>query len=307
MVPEQKVQCIPYTTCHMVTENHVRYVTQRRCHMVPEEKVRCIPYTTCKMIPEEHCRMETRRRCYMVPEEKIQCIPYTTCHMVTENHVRYVTQRRCYMVPEVKVQCIPYTTCKMVPEEHCEVVKCRRCHMVSEEKVQCIPYTTCHMVPEEHCKLVPTTVCKLEPECYTYKVCRQVPVCVPTCEPVCPPPCLPAVSCGLPKLHEILSRFGNRAVYGSTDGVGAVRRPLTPSPVSQRLVEALPPKGGALMFALDNADPFEKLAPVSSGAAAPCILFILACRFDFIFEPAGCCFLSPSAVVSSAGSIFRRL
>jgi hypothetical protein len=30
----------------MVRQDHVRYITCRRCYLVPEEKVQYIPYTT---------------------------------------------------------------------------------------------------------------------------------------------------------------------------------------------------------------------------------------------------------------------
>jgi len=30
---------------------------------------------------------------------------------------------------------------------------------------------------------VPVTTCRLEPYCVTFKVCRQIPVCVPVCQP----------------------------------------------------------------------------------------------------------------------------
>jgi hypothetical protein len=35
-------------------------------------------------------------------------------------------------------------------------------------------------------RMVPSCFCTMEPYCETYKVCRQVPVCVPEC---CPPAC----------------------------------------------------------------------------------------------------------------------
>ena len=192
--------------------------------MIPEEKVQCIPYTTCKMIPEEHCRMETRfRRCYMVPEVKVQCIPYTTCRMVTENHVRYVTQRRCHMICEEKVQCIPYTTCKMVPEEHCVVEKRRRCHMVSEEKVQCIPYTTCKMISEEHCKMVPSTVYASSSRNVLHLQSvrgRNSGVRADLHSRCRPPPCQPATSCCLAqdRLRAALAAAATGANYGVTEG-----------------------------------------------------------------------------------------
>ena len=45
-------------------------LTYQRCYMVPEVKTRQIPYTTCHMVRQDHCRMLTYQRCYMVPEVK---------------------------------------------------------------------------------------------------------------------------------------------------------------------------------------------------------------------------------------------
>jgi hypothetical protein len=123
----------------------------------------------------------------MVPEVKEVAIPYTTCHMVTQQHCRMITCRRSYLVPELKEVLIPYTTCHMVPEERCRVIPCTRCHLVPEQRTQLIPYVTCKMVAVEKVTMVPHVTCSLQPYCVTYKVCRQVPVCVPEYPVACPP------------------------------------------------------------------------------------------------------------------------
>jgi hypothetical protein len=97
----------------------------------------------------------------------------------------------------------------LVPEERCEVVKCTRCKLVPQEHCCKVPYTTCRLITEEHCKLVPQTTCTLQPFCVTYKICRQVPVCVPVCEPSCAPPPPPPPSSwkpGLPRNVAALLR-----------------------------------------------------------------------------------------------------
>ena len=51
----------------------------------------------------------------------------------------------------------------------------------------------------------------------TYKVCRQVPVCVPVCEPACEPSCPPPVPAGPVSMKagspEWFSRLVSRAAY----------------------------------------------------------------------------------------------
>ena len=82
-----------------------------RCVMIPEQKVQYIPYATCKMVPEEHCHMVTCRRCYYVTEVRCQLIPYTTCKMVPEEHVTSVPVTTCHMEP----YCVTRKVCRKVP------------------------------------------------------------------------------------------------------------------------------------------------------------------------------------------------
>src|SRR5206468_6847010 len=69
-----------------VCSSDLKMITCRRCYTVTEEKVQCIPYTTCKMVRQDHCYMETCRKCTLVPEVKVSYTPYTTCKLVPETH-----------------------------------------------------------------------------------------------------------------------------------------------------------------------------------------------------------------------------
>jgi hypothetical protein len=123
MVPEEKVQRIPYTTCRMIQDQHCRMITCRRCTMVPEQKVMQVPYTTCKMVPEEHCETIKCRRCKMVSEEHCQQVPYTTCRLVREECVKQVSTTECTMEP----YCVTTKVCRKVPV----------CVPVCEESASC--------------------------------------------------------------------------------------------------------------------------------------------------------------------------
>ena len=58
-----------------------------------------VPYTTCRMVKEQHVRYETRRHCYTVCETHAARSPTQTCRMVKEEHVRYETRCVTEQVP----------------------------------------------------------------------------------------------------------------------------------------------------------------------------------------------------------------
>ena len=47
-----------------------------------------IPYTTCKLIPQDHLRVTDLRKTWSVPEVKSYRINWTTCQTIPQQHVR---------------------------------------------------------------------------------------------------------------------------------------------------------------------------------------------------------------------------
>jgi hypothetical protein len=92
--------------------------------MVPEQKVQYIPYTTCKMVPEEHSEVIKCRRCRYVTEEHCQKVPYVTCRLETQEYVKQVPCTTC----SLEAYCVTVKVCRKVPvcEPICEAA-CPRC------------------------------------------------------------------------------------------------------------------------------------------------------------------------------------
>ena len=95
-MPEERVHLLPYTTCRMVSQEHIKVVRRQRVRYVTEERVQQIPFTTCRMVPEEQVRMVPRTVCTMEP------------YSVTQRVCRYVpVQVPVYSVPAVPDACRP--------------------------------------------------------------------------------------------------------------------------------------------------------------------------------------------------------
>jgi hypothetical protein len=95
----------------MVTQQHCRMITCRRCYTVPEVKEVCIPYTTCRMVPEERCKVIPCTRCHWVSEQRTCQVPYVTCKMIAEEKVNLVPHVTCHM----EKYCVTYKVCRQVP------------------------------------------------------------------------------------------------------------------------------------------------------------------------------------------------
>ena len=158
---------VPYTTCRMVREHHVRYVTKRHCYTVPETHVQAGAVHDLPDGPRAARPVrDASGTASTVPEEHVRHVPYTTCRMVPES-----------VLPDGP----PVPDALRAGGEGPLRCRTRRARWCRSSSRRCVPQTTCTM----------------EPYSRTYTTCRLVPVCVPVCDarvraggcPTCPPAC----------------------------------------------------------------------------------------------------------------------